>query len=123
MMFDTILVVDDERLIRDAIVADLEDAGFDVREAASGAEALDILKDEVEFDALVTDIRMPGAVDGWTLAEQARSGRRNLPVIYVTAFSAEKHRQVERSVLLKKPMTIEMILGALAHFGLPRDGL
>jgi CheY-like chemotaxis protein len=119
-MHDTILVVDDERLIRHAIVADLSDAGFYVREAASGAEALKILVAGATVDALLTDIRMPGAVDGWDLAEQARTGRRDLPVIYVTAFSAERNRQVERSVLLKKPMTIEMILGALAHLGLPR---
>lgn len=119
-MHDTILVVDDEHLIRHAIVADLSDAGFAVREAASGAEALKILIAGAPVDALLTDIRMPGAVDGWDLAEQARSGRRNLPVIYVTAFSAERNRQVDRSVLLKKPMTIEMILDALAQLGLPR---
>lgn len=118
-MPDTVLVVEDEYLIRGAIVADLEDAGFDVREAANGLDALGILSAH-PVDALLTDIRMPGGVDGWALAELARRDRDDLPVIYATGFSPEKSRPVRGSILLQKPITIEMILAALAQFGLPR---
>jgi len=119
MQADTILVVEDEPLIRDAVCADLSDAGFDVREAASGAEALEILTREPMIDALLTDIRMPGPVDGWALAERARFDHGDLPIIYVTAFSAEKGRPVRGSIMLRKPMSLEMILDALAKMGLP----
>lgn len=117
---DTVLlVVEDEVLIRDAWVQELQDAGFKVREADNGCDALEILDAEPKIDALVTDIRMPGAVDGWTLAERARKERGKLPVIYATGYSGEDDRQVPDSVMLKKPMTIRMILDALQSFGLP----
>jgi len=119
MRSDTILLVEDEVLIRDAWARELADAGFHVREACNGLEALEILDAEPEVDALVTDIRMPGAVDGWRLAEEARRERRELPVIYTTGFSTDEHRQVQGSILLHKPMTIQMILDALQSFGLP----
>lgn len=122
MSSETILVVEDEAIIRWAWAQDLIDAGFAVREAGTGDEALDILVSEQRVDALVTDIRMPGFVDGWTLAERAREDRRELPVIYTTGFSPDHARQVPGSVLLTKPMPTNAIIDALAGFGLPSAG-
>ena len=81
---NAILVVEDEPLIRAAIVANLEEAGFFVHEAAEGSEAIEIIDAGQRLDALLTDIRMPGAVDGWAVAEHARRRRQDIPVIYAT---------------------------------------
>src|SRR5687767_13263801 len=59
----TILVVDDEALLREVMALTLADAGFDVAEAAAGDEAIDWLKAR-QADLMLLDIQMPG-VDGW----------------------------------------------------------
>ena len=63
----TILVVEDEPLIRMSAVATLEDAGYCVLEAQSSAQALDILAEHSEVSIIVTDVRMPGRMDGLAL--------------------------------------------------------
>jgi two-component system, response regulator PdtaR len=68
----TILVVEDEVLIRMSTVATLEDAGFWVLEAQNGAEALEILSRHSEVSILMTDVRMPGLLDGLALVARVR---------------------------------------------------
>src|SRR3978361_2348699 len=63
----TILVVEDEPLIRMSAVAALQDAGYWVREAQNSAEALDMLARHAEISIMVTDVRMPGHMDGLAL--------------------------------------------------------
>lgn len=63
----TILVVEDEPLIRMSAVAALQDAGYWVLEAQNSAEALDVLSRHPEISILVTDVRMPGHMDGLAL--------------------------------------------------------
>ena len=63
----TILIVEDEPLIRMSAVATLQDAGYRVLEAQNSAEALDILSRHAEISILVTDVRMPGRMDGLAL--------------------------------------------------------
>ena len=62
-----ILVVEDDSFVREMAVTGLEDAGFEVIEAASGEEALRLLQTGITLDALLTDIRLPEA-DGWAVA-------------------------------------------------------
>jgi DNA-binding NtrC family response regulator len=64
----TILVVEDETLIRMISAEMLEDAGFKVIEAESADEALDVLERAEDVQVLFTDIRMPGSMDGLELA-------------------------------------------------------
>lgn len=64
----TILVVEDETLVRALSVDELKDAGFDVVEAGSAAEALCVLTDGAAIAVLFTDVNMPGALDGLDLA-------------------------------------------------------
>jgi DNA-binding NtrC family response regulator len=64
----TVLVVEDEILIRLDIVCALEEAGFDVLEAANVAEAVAVLTDHPEIRAVFTDVDMPGSMDGLKLA-------------------------------------------------------
>jgi DNA-binding NtrC family response regulator len=63
----TILVVEDEPLIRMSAVATLQDAGYWVLEAQNSADALDVLSRHSEISILVTDVRMPGHMDGLAL--------------------------------------------------------
>jgi two-component system response regulator HydG len=80
-----VLVVDDERDMRDAIVDGLADRGYEAIAAASSTEALERLAQP--FDVLVTDLRMPG-VDGLELVTASRKQAPERPVIVMTAFSA-----------------------------------
>lgn len=115
----TVMVVEDEPLVRDIIVLELEDAGYDVVEAPDGATALALLEDGCDVDLLFTDIRMPGGVDGWQLAERARDLRSGLPVIYATGFTNDSPRLVAGSRLFKKPYKAEAVIASIRDLVLP----
>ena len=74
----TVLIVEDEVLIRMSSAATLEDAGFRILEAGNGAEALQILLVNRDIDVLMTDVRLPGEMDGLDLVELVQ---RNHPAI------------------------------------------
>ncbi len=97
-----ILIVEDERLVRQVIVGDLMDSGFEVIEAGTGAEAIRLFR-EVGADLLFTDIRLPGPIDGWAVAEHLRSLDAKLPVVYATGYSDVEPRNVAGSLFLRKP--------------------
>jgi CheY-like chemotaxis protein len=71
----------------------LRDEGHDVIHASSGEDALTWCKRRIA-DVLITDIRLPGHVDGWQIAERCREHDPGLPVIYATGFSPVQHRPV-----------------------------
>jgi two-component system response regulator MprA len=80
-----ILVVDDERAVREALRRALELEGYEVELAADGYEALDRLdRGEVEPDALVLDVLMPG-IDGLEVCRRLRLGGNRLPILMLTA--------------------------------------
>jgi CheY-like chemotaxis protein len=91
----------------------LRDAGYTVMTAARSDEALAILRGPTKVDALLTDIRLPGQIDGWDIAEQARLLRPDLPVVYASAYSYVTPRQVPGSAILDKPYKPEDLLVAL----------
>jgi two-component system, response regulator PdtaR len=68
----TVLVVEDEDLVRDMTVLQLQDAGFDVLEASSAPEALEILESGATVALVFTDVNMPGDLDGLQLAARVR---------------------------------------------------
>ena len=76
-----VLVVEDEVLIRMLLSDELRQAGFAVIEAANGDEALEVLAAQVAPDVMITDVRMPGGIDGLGLAAQARRAHPRLRVI------------------------------------------
>jgi two-component system, response regulator PdtaR len=80
----TVLVVEDEALIRMSTVASLEDAGLRVLEAANSAEALQVLAQHAEISVLVTDVRMPGVMDGLALVSRVH---RDHPVVRAVVVS------------------------------------
>jgi DNA-binding response OmpR family regulator len=87
----TVLVVDDEPIVREVVVRYLERDGFDTLEAADG-EAARALIEQSDLDAVVLDVMLPG-VDGLALCRWIR-GRSELPVILLTARGEEADRIV-----------------------------
>jgi CheY-like chemotaxis protein len=83
----TVLLVDDEELVRIGTAEMLVDLGYSVVQASSGVEALGILRSSsVEIDLLVSDYLMPG-MNGADVAREARKVRPNLPVLLVTGYT------------------------------------
>lgn len=83
-----LLIVDDERDIRHLYAAELEDEGYEVESAGSGAEAAEKLNHQ-NFDLVVLDIQMKGE-SGLQLLQKIVKERTDLPVILCTAFSCYK---------------------------------
>ncbi len=111
-----VLLVEDEMLIRVLTEEELADLGFSVSSAASGDEAAEMIAAGKTFDLLVTDIRMPGAIDGWELARRAKAALPDLAIIYVTGFSGETHDPLEGMPVLRKPYRFEQLRDAIeAH--------
>lgn len=82
-----ILVVDDEQIVRDLLLAALEEADYDVEAAADGREALERLETET-YDLLITDVRMPG-IDGLTVVREARRRSSTMAIVIITGASSE----------------------------------
>ena len=97
-----ILFVEDDPLIRELVVEVLRDEGYDVIHASNGEEALELCGRHFA-DVLVTDIRLPGEIDGWQIAERCREHNPRLPVVYATGFSPVEALPVPGSLSLQKP--------------------
>ena len=113
----TILVIDDERIVRMLVAEILEDAGHAVVAAASAEEAITLLQTE-EFDLVVSDVVMPG-LSGIELLESIRELRASLPVVLVTG--AGTYETLSQALtrgaagLVTKPFSHEELTDAVAH--------
>jgi len=83
-----VLIVEDEGLIREALVMEFEDADHNVCAASNGDEALALLSTGVEISAVVSDIRMPGEVDGVALVGWLRRHRPAVPIVVLTGYAS-----------------------------------
>ena len=84
MAGERVLVVEDEELIRLILAETLADAGYRVVEAGTGDEAARLLDGPDRFDLVVTDVQMPGALDGVAVGQHARRRHPVIPIIYAT---------------------------------------
>lgn len=104
---ESILVVEDEDLVRDFVCGQLHELGYAVASAANGPQALSLLREGLSCDLLFTDIMMPGGMNGRELAEQASMLRPGLKVVFTSGYSDEvimRDGSLEPGVqLLKKP--------------------
>ena len=96
-------VVEDEVLIRLWIADVLMEAGFQVVQAASADEALQVLHGSVEVDLVMTDIRMPGSLDGLELAGRVRANWPELKIVIVSSEYAATPSCVPADALISKP--------------------
>jgi CheY-like chemotaxis protein len=115
----TLLLVEDDPLVRMTLVEGLVDAGFTVIEAEDAEAALALLARRDDIDVLLTDINLPGA-DGFDLSHAARQLRPRLPVVYTSGRfrAAEPGRGLPDAPFLAKPFSVARAaetIGALLH--------
>ncbi len=84
---ETVLVVDDEPTIRMLIAEVLAERHYKIIEAAEGPTALKILQSDARIDLLVTDVGLPGGINGRQVADAGRALRRDLKVLFITGFA------------------------------------
>ena len=106
-------------LVRAIAEEDLTEIGCEVTAACTGDDAARLLRAGERFDLLVTDIRMPGEVDGWELARIAREIQPEIKVIYVSGFPGDNHDPVGGSSFIKKPYRMDQLREAVIP---PADG-
>jgi PAS domain S-box-containing protein len=83
---ETVLVVEDEPVVRSVIVEMLQDEGYRVLEAVDGPSGLRVLRDTQQVDLLITDVGLPG-MNGRQLADQARETRPQLKILFITGYA------------------------------------
>jgi DNA-binding NtrC family response regulator len=110
----TILVVDDEPFIRMFALATLQDAGFTVLQARNSAEALEILGRHGEISILLTDVRMPGVMDGLALIARVQIDHPAIQSIVVSGnSSAEAANDAGAMGYIAKPYEAQTMLNAV----------
>lgn len=97
----------------------LRDEGFEVVEAGSGDEAAKLLEAAPAFDVLLTDVRMPGILDGVDLAVQARLQAPSLPVLVVSGYAVQLMDRLTTLkppvVFITKPYSLKVIVAELVR--------
>ena len=111
------LVVEDDWLRRIDIVQELEQEGWTVLAAEAAEAALDLLQAGYPIDILVTDVQLGAGPSGWDLAEACRAKVADLPVIYVSADTGDRSRQVPGSRFFDKPCPVSQVANACRDFG------
>lgn len=110
----TILVVEDEPLIRMSAVATLQDAGYWVLEAQNSADALDVLSRHSEISILMTDVRMPGNMDGLALVTWVQMNNPNIRSIVVSGNATHAQAGKAGAVgFVRKPYLPDTIVQAV----------
>jgi PAS domain S-box-containing protein len=84
---ETVLVVDDEPSVRMLVTDVLEELGYIAIEAADGAAGLKVLQSDAHIDLLVSDVGLPGGMNGRQMADAARVGRPDLKVLFITGYA------------------------------------
>jgi len=120
-----LLVAEDDRDLRDLLVAGLRADGYDIVEVATGLELLDALMKSAlatnghAFDLVISDVRMPG-LSGVDALAKLGHGTRAAPVLFITAFGDdevhEQARQAGAIDVLDKPIDIDDLRAFVAAF-------
>lgn len=114
-----VLLVEDEVLIRLADGELLREKGYTVLEAASATEAMVLFSSDHPLDAIVTDVRMPGELDGLMLTRIIKEARPSLPVILVSGhYNPAEGHLADR--FLRKPYPPEVLIDTLEELIGPR---
>ncbi len=110
---ETVLVVDDELSVRMLVAEVLADLGYIAVEAADGAAGLRVLQSDARVDLRVTDVGLPGGLNGRQLADAARAARPELRVLFITGYaenSVLSHGQLEPGMhVMTKPFAMEAL--------------
>jgi PAS domain S-box-containing protein len=110
---ETVLVVDDEPTVRMLVTETLLDLGYQAIEAVDGPSGLRVLQSDSRIDLLVTDVGLPGPMNGRQMADAARVKRPGLNVLFITGFAENAvvgNGQLERGMhVLTKPFAMEAL--------------
>ena len=110
---ESVMVVDDEDLVRMLIVDVLEDLGYISLEAIDAKSSLAILRTSVRIDLLLTDVGLPGGMNGRQLADAARELRPDLKVLFITGFAENaviNHGHLESGMhIMTKPFAMKAL--------------
>ena len=108
----TILIIDDEKNIREGLAADFEMDGYNVKIAANGKEGLDLIANG-DIDLVITDLRMPGSISGEEVLRQVTTKMPGIPVIVLTGHgsidAAVKAMQDGAYDFLTKPLNLAQL--------------
>ena len=114
---ETVLVVDDEPSVRMLVVEVLEEMGYATLEAADSLEGLKILQSGVRIDMLVTDVGLPGGMNGRQMADAGRQLRPGLKVLFITGYAESSvmgHGHLEPGMqVLTKPFAVEALASGI----------
>lgn len=113
-----ILVIEDDEGVQGIVEDALSEGGFETAIAASGEEAVTLLKGRlINYRALVTDIGLRGKINGWEVAEQARQIDPEFPIVYMSGAHAEDwpSKGVPNSIMLAKPFAPAQLVTAVSQ--------
>jgi len=113
-----ILVIEDDQAIQTIVDEALTEGGFEPAIAASGEEAVTLLKGGlIKYRALVTDIGLRGRFDGWEVAQQAREIDPAFPIVYMSGAHADDwaSKGVPNSIMLTKPFAPAQLVTAVSQ--------
>ncbi len=136
-MSNRVLIVEDEFLIRLVLADALSDAGYQVDQASTGDEAAAFAATSPQLALMVTDIHMPGKLDGHALARNLREIYPNLPIVYTSgrpdparasgarasalpAHDPETQESVTNEVFIDKPYTPKQVITAIEKLLAPK---
>ncbi|MEH3118324.1 MAG: PAS domain S-box protein [Methylorubrum populi] len=110
---ETVLVVDDEPTVRMLVTEVLEDLGYTAIEAADSASGLKVLQSDVRIDLLISDVGLPGGMNGRQMADAARVSRPGLKILFITGYAenaAVGNGHLEPGMaVLTKPFVVETL--------------
>jgi PAS domain S-box-containing protein len=121
---ETVLVVDDEPTIRMLIVDTLGELGYACAEAADGPAGLKILQSGARIDLLITDVGLPGGLNGRQVADASRALRPDLKVLFITGYAENavlNHGHIQPGMeVLTKPFAVADLVGRVDRLLRPR---
>jgi len=111
---ETVLVVDDDDDVRDAVVLALESGGYTVLQATDGTEALEVIENNADtIELVITDLNMP-VRGGAELIDDLAKAHPNLPVVVVSGYSSSENTDLPPEVLfVPKPFSTKMLLACV----------
>lgn len=113
-IFRSVLVVDDEPLIRLALTDFLADGGLEVFEAENADHAIAVLEANASIEVVITDVQMPGSLDGLKLAHLVRNRWPPKVLIVVSgAAQIEETDLPERATFIRKPADPRYVMGEI----------
>jgi CheY-like chemotaxis protein len=116
---ETILVIDDDPSVRMLVTEVLEELGYAAIEAIDGKSGLKVLQSNAGVDLLITDVGLPGGINGRQIADAARITRQDLKVLFITGYAESAvvrngHLEPGMEIMIK-PFTMEALAARIQN--------